>query len=104
MNFTQFRAGRVFATLTVLTLMLPTRAVFAQPANEPSEDSFVTDGIVYSVAENNNVLYVGGLFTQAGRRSGGAVPVSGATGAAETSFPRVNGSVNAIIPDGQGGW
>ena len=77
---------------------------WARPADEPWENFLATDGLVYAIAETNNVLYLGGTFTSVGLLTGGGVPVSVATGAAEATYPKVNGYVNAVVSDGQGGW
>src|SRR4029450_10293459 len=39
-----------------------------------------------------------------GPPTGGAVPINTSTGGLPASFPRVDGVVLAIVPDGSGGW
>jgi len=69
------------------------------------ESNWVTNGTVYSTAlsEDGEALYIGGSFTQVGRRTGSFVPVDSATGAV-TPNSVVDGSVYTQVPDGAGGW
>ncbi|MDA3005533.1 MAG: hypothetical protein O3B97_02585, partial [Actinomycetota bacterium] len=58
-----------------------------------------------SNADANGNRYVVGRFTAFnawGTGSGGVV--SGSTGEVDRSFPKVNGTINEVIPDGNGGW
>jgi trimeric autotransporter adhesin len=76
----------------------------AQPANDPVENFIATDGYVYAMAQTNNVLYIGGMFSSVGLRTGSAVPISATTGLPLTNYPKVNGTISSIVGDGQGGW
>ena len=67
-------------------------------------DSYVTNGTVDTVAQSGGTLYLGGSFTRVGPRTGGAVPTSDTTGQVQTPFPQVNGEVDAMAPDGSGGY
>jgi hypothetical protein len=73
---------------------------------EPAVDQalYGTDGNVVSMARSGNTLYIAGSFRSVGENSGGLVPYDTRTGQAFASFPKVAGSVAAIIPDGTGGW
>src|SRR5258705_12055482 len=100
-------SGRSVGILSIVALLAigtQPRPVLAQLANEPLGDQVVVDGMVLAVAKTNQVLYLGGLFSGAGRRVGGGAPVSVSTGQVELSFPHINGSANVAIADGQGGW
>lgn len=79
-------------------------SLFGQPADEPLENFLAVDGSVFAIAETNQVLYLGGLFTAVGPRVGGGAPVSPTTGQVEPVFPRVNGAVRQAISDEAGGW
>ena len=103
MKMNTWRCG-VVGALVLLGFLFMQAIVNAEPANEPDPDSVVTDGIIYSMQKTNNVLYMAGAFTQAGRRTGSWVPVSTSTGVAEAQFPQVNGQTLCMVPDGQGGW
>ncbi|HYG33616.1 MAG TPA: hypothetical protein VEC99_02450, partial [Clostridia bacterium] len=90
--------------LSILAFEHGLQRIQAQPANQPLHDMVVVDGGVFSVAETNQVLYIGGLFSAVGRYVGGGAPVSASTGEVEATFPKVSGSVSTIISDGAGGW
>ena len=62
------------------------------------------DGNVLGMAQAGNTLYIAGAFRSIGENSGGLVPYDTRTGLALPSFPKVAGSVSAIVPDGTGGW
>ncbi|MFN7140961.1 MAG: hypothetical protein ACK4UN_16645, partial [Limisphaerales bacterium] len=67
-------------------------------------DPFVsTDGIVYTVAEANNVLYLGGSFNLVGRNTGGGAFVFPGSGGLISNQLMFNGTVSTAVPDGQGG-
>ena len=59
---------------------------------------------VLATARVGNTIYLGGNFSSVGPATGGGVPIAVSTSAAVTAFPRVAGQVNAVVPDGQGGW
>ena len=62
------------------------------------------DGPVTSVAVGaDGTQYVGGGFTRWGPQTGGAV-VDPTTGALNTSFPPISGTVSAAVSDGSGGF
>jgi hypothetical protein len=65
---------------------------------------WVPNSTVNAQAVFGNTLYVGGSFTRVGPHSGAAVPVGVGTSAPISGFPRIVGAVNAIAPDGAGGW
>ena len=53
----------------------------------------------------DGTTYLGGSFTRISEHpSGSGVPIDTGTGALATSFPKVNGYINAVASDGSGGW
>jgi trimeric autotransporter adhesin len=68
------------------------------------EDFYATDGNVSAEVLVGTTLYIGGTFTLVGPPSGGAVPLDAATGVLAPAFPKVVGTVDAIVSDGSGGW
>ena len=79
--------------------------LFSQPAPaQPIQDTWGTDGTVNTVFESGGTVYVGGNFSCVGPAYGGLVRLDLATGAVDTEFPRLHGTVRQIIPDGAGGW
>src|SRR5215218_1660736 len=63
------------------------------------------DGEVRATAQIGNRVYVAGSFRRVGPlRTGSAGVANATTGAFEAGFPTVDGMVNAVVPDGAGGW
>jgi len=62
------------------------------------------NGNVLGIARSGNTLYIAGSFRSVGENSGGFVPIDARTGTALKPFPKVAGSVYAIVPDGARGW
>lgn len=60
---------------------------------------------MHAVTITGTNLYVGGAFSMIGKRSGSLV-LTNYLGTERTSprFPRVDGAINAIAPDGTGGY
>jgi hypothetical protein len=52
---------------------------------------------------NNNKLYMGGVG-ELGYNAHGIAKISSSSAQADKKFPETNGSVNAILPDGKGGY
>jgi urease beta subunit len=59
---------------------------------------------VRSVVSDGGTIYIGGDFTLVGPATGGAVAIDASTAFAQQPYPRVLGYVNAVAPDGSGGW
>jgi hypothetical protein len=62
------------------------------------------DGNVVGLARSGSTLYIAGSFRSVGQNTGGYVPVDARTGEPLRAFPKVAGSVRAIVSDGEGGW
>jgi len=73
-------------------------------AQTVDEALWVPNGPVYAVARSGNTVYIGGSFTFVGPPTGGGAAIDVNTGNANLAFPRVNGAVFAVAPDGSGGW
>ena len=66
---------------------------------------WVTDGVVHAVARSNNTIYLGGDFKYVGPNTGTGAALDRNTGLLATQqFSHVNGDINAVVPDGKGGW
>ena len=63
-----------------------------------------TDGNVLDMARSGNTLYIAGAFRSVGENSGGLVPTDSRSGQPLRPFPKVDGFVYTIVPDGAGGW
>ena len=65
---------------------------------------WVTDGEVRAVAYKDNKIFIGGAFSKVGPMTGGFATFDAADGSSVPPFVGVAGTVNAIIPDGAGGY
>lgn len=90
------------AAAFVLAAFIPSlsRAQIVRPS------AWVTNGRVTSSAYSfsNNVIYLGGAFSQVGPAVGAAAALDVTSGLAQQPYPRVVGTVMAVAPDGSGGW
>jgi hypothetical protein len=77
-------------------------ATRAEPVADPN--LWGANGNVLDIARSGNTLYIAGSFRSVGENSGGFVPIDAHSGEALRPFPKVAGSVAAIVPDGSGGW
>ncbi len=89
------------AFAALVSLLITADAAFAQV---PRNDLWVTDGQVFASRVVNDVLYLGGQFSQVGPPTGGWVPIDATTGAVIQPVPNVVGSVFVAVSDGNGGW
>ena len=96
--------ARALAVSCALALALSWRGVGPAAAQVIREDLDVTNGTVNAAAISGNTLYLGGSFTRVGPTTGGGVPLDSASGQALAGFAHVVGQVNAVAPDGAGGW
>lgn len=76
----------------------------ASLSDEPSPDCWITNGFVRSVVQNEDTIYLGGIFSYVGPFTGGAVSLAADTGQATHELAKVDGNVYAIASDGNGGW
>lgn len=70
----------------------------------PDSSMWGTDGIVYSMATQGNICYIGGGFSHVGPNIPYGVTLHETTGQPDLAIVKPNGSVYASIPDGMGGW
>ncbi|HYA41426.1 MAG TPA: hypothetical protein VEF34_09000 [Syntrophobacteraceae bacterium] len=73
-------------------------------SNTPNQSAWVTDGTVRAIATNGTTTYIGGYFTHVGPWIGSGVPIDESSGYPLAVFPKVNGQIFAVAPDGFGGW
>ena len=76
----------------------------AQPSPMPDPRFWIADGPVLAMVETNGTLYMGGSFSAVGPNTEAAALIGLTDGQAELTFPRVDGIVYAVAPDGGGGW
>ena len=66
--------------------------------------TFVTNGVVRTMAEAAGNVYLAGEFSYVGQRSGPLVGLSVVDGARDKRIPELSGgSVHVILPDSTGG-
>jgi hypothetical protein len=81
-------------------------SAMADPPSTPSL-TYGTNGTVEALARLGNTIYLGGVFSNIGLSAGGAAALSNGDGTANPTFPAISGNhphVNAVVPDGSGGW
>jgi PQQ-like domain len=61
-------------------------------------------GPVLAITQAGNTVYFGGTFQNVGVPSGQGVPVDDVRGIALRDYPKVAGTVFAVLSDGRGGW
>ena len=78
-------------------------AALADPPDQPRE-TYVTNSNVNAIAKSGDDLYIGGSFSRVGPRTGSFASVDNSAGDLDDQMPEVAGTVNASVPDGDGGW
>ncbi len=92
-------------TSLVLAFVLATVLQAAVPSDTCRAETWVSNGSVNAILPVDSLVYIGGEFTQVGPYTGHAVAFSSTTGDTLATFPTVDGTtVNAVCPDGNGGW
>src|SRR5690349_17017633 len=90
----------ITAILALSALVAPAEGT---PSTLPTPVSTV-NGPVLAVRQLGSRIYLGGTFNLVGPPDGHAVVVDRATAERRSPTLRVNGTVQAITPDGSGGW
>jgi hypothetical protein len=96
------KLSNLFLVLALLVGLLG----LAQPAQASAPlmaDLWVPNGSVQAILLSGSTLYIGGNFTYVGPPTGSFAALD-AGGAPDRAFPPVSGTINAIAPDGAGGW
>jgi trimeric autotransporter adhesin len=78
--------------------------VQATPSDTCNQKTWFTNGPVEAIAVANDKVYISGTFTQVCQYSGAWVPLDSSTGMPPPAYPKINGTINATCPDGNGGW
>lgn len=100
----------MFKTLITLLALVPALSAAPTPTFTPTVGAsglirpFVVNGAVSAVHSMGDKAVIGGSFSWVGPYTGAAARLSSATGKADLVFPRINGTIYAIEPDGSGGW
>ena len=86
--------------LLAALLLLLARPARAQVDRQP----YVTNGTVSAIVRDGGTVYIGGSFTYVGPNNPYGSALDAGTGAPDLRSARPNGTVNAAVSDGAGGW
>ncbi|MBI2925514.1 MAG: PQQ-binding-like beta-propeller repeat protein [Verrucomicrobia bacterium] len=75
-----------------------------QPATRPNPNFWVPDGEVFTILEHQGVVYVGGAFSHIGQQVPGSAVVELSASALDLSYPLIDGVVDVVFGDGEGGF
>src|SRR3954465_9991735 len=89
--------------VALLTVSVAPAAASADPVTAPVE-TWVPDGEVHAVAISGPIAYLGGNFTRLAPYTGSSAAFDAASGDLRQPWPQVDGAVEAVAPDGSGGW
>jgi trimeric autotransporter adhesin len=95
---------KAFFLFICLAVALFYNQAAAQAEPTLDENTWVTNGSVQVSTINGSSAYIGGGFTYVGPYTGNGAPLYTGNGSTVPSFPKVSGSVSAVLPDGSGGW
>ena len=88
--------------LPLLTLLLLLGALGGLQAQQLVPRTFTPNNRVFDLGRKGDTLYAVGSFTWVGVETGGAGWITDSLPL--VNFPVIDGTVRAVIPDGQGGW
>ena len=91
-----------FIAMTAV-LAMSSAAASADIVGDP-RPTWVPDGEVKAVAVSGSTAYIGGNFSRIAPYTGSSARFDAANAELKKPWPEVNGVVNAIVPDGTGGW
>lgn len=98
-------AAAVLAAAVAASLFgLEAMPAAASPSASIQTTTDIVNGPVYAMAQAGERIYLGGSFSWAGPKTGGAVPVGDADGLKRSDARVIEGTAAAAVPDGAGGW
>lgn len=96
--------GVVAVVAALVGAALPTAPASAELTTVvPREDTWVTNGRVWSIIERGEHIYLGGNFTALGPNTGHGVNIDDQQGRLLPGSPKVNSSIFDAVDDGAGG-
>jgi hypothetical protein len=97
------RSKLLLAAASAAAFLIAAPLAQASVRSTPSR-TYVTNGPVYAVAPTANATYLGGSFTEVGPRTGPGVGIDSSTGKSTGSAQVNDGRIEAVVPDGSGGY
>src|SRR5262249_52989645 len=92
--------ARLAAIASIVTLLLAGTV----SAQQLRDNLWVANGPVNAVLATDTLVYIGGAFSRLGPATGAADAIDAASGAPFYAPAMVVGTVNAVLPDGRGGY
>src|SRR4051812_23240033 len=99
-------ARTVVARLTIavaLVALVAAPGATADPVTAPVE-TWVPDGEVKALEVSGSTAYLGGNFSRIAPYTGSSALFDAASGEVKQPWPEVDGVVNDVVSDGNGGW
>jgi len=95
---------RAFQQVLIIAMVLSLIAhkATAQPATLRA-DAWATDGQVFDIEQSRGIIYIGGKFDNVIMNTGAGAALDMRT-ALPIPLARIDGAINAVVPDGAGGW
>ncbi|MBU1115654.1 MAG: T9SS type A sorting domain-containing protein [Bacteroidetes bacterium] len=93
---------KTFESIFFLLLLLSLN-LYAQPTTA-NQDFYVTNGNVYAIAVDGDYTYIGGVFSYVGMNTGYGIKLTASSAVPSKTYPKVNGTIYCVEPDGSGGW
>ena len=87
----------------IITLAAMPASTVADAVTDPVS-TWVPDGEVKAIAVSGSTAYIGGNFSRIAPYTGSSALFDASNGALKQPWPEVEGVVNAVAPDGTGGW
>ena len=73
-------------------------------AQTPQGNWPVANNSVNAIVKDGNTIYMGGSFTYVGPNIPYGASIDATSGAPNFNYVKPNGNINAVVPDGSGGW
>src|SRR4051794_957243 len=92
--------SRGAATLIAVAMLCAAAPARATP--EVPLDTWVTNGVVNTIAKSGNTIYIGGGFNYVGPNTGNAAVLDATSAALSGPALRISGTVAAAVRDAEG--
>ncbi|MBL9138768.1 MAG: hypothetical protein JNK85_23055 [Verrucomicrobiales bacterium] len=106
-TFSELRSRLLKRGILALTLVLGSSippALGLDSSSAARLDFPALDAPARVILTTNGVAYLGGTFQEIGYNSGSGLVIEVPAGTLDFTWPRVNGRIDVIVPDGSRGW